>query len=42
MSSRILIANKILATNKISSLEGSDELIEKYEKLLKIGKLFKS
>ena len=38
----MLIANKILAINKVCGIEGDDKLIEKYKKLSKIGKLFKS
>ena len=32
------IINKIFATNEVGSVEGSDKLIEKYEKLSKTGK----
>ena len=38
----MLVANKVLAANKINDVEGSDELIEKYKKLSKTKKLFKS
>ena len=32
----------MLAANKVGSIEDGDELIKKYEKLSKIGKLSKS
>ena len=38
----MLVAIEVLAANKISGIKDSDELIEKYRKLLKIGKLSKS
>ena len=39
---QIFVANEVLATNEVGGIEGSDELIEKYEKLSKTGKLSKS
>ena len=36
---QILIATKMLATNKVGGVEGSNKSIEKYGKLSKIGKL---
>ena len=42
MSSQVLIANEVFATNKFNGIEGSNELIEKCEKLLKTRKLSKS
>ena len=41
MSSQVLVANEMLATNKIGSVKDGNELIEKYKKLLKTGKLSK-
>ena len=41
MSSQLLTANKLLAVDQISSIEGGDKLIEKYGKLLKTGKTSK-
>ena len=38
----VLVANKVLAANKVDGIEGDDELIEKCGKLLKTGKLSKS
>ena len=38
----MLVANELLASNKISGVKGGDKSIEKYEKLLKAGKLSKS
>ena len=35
MLSQMLVANKMLATNKIGDIEGDDELIKKYRKLSK-------
>ena len=37
----MLVADKVLITDKVDGVEGSDELIEKYEKLSKTGKLFR-
>ena len=37
----MFIANKVLAANKVGSVEGSNELMEKYGKLSKTRKLFK-
>ena len=36
------ITNKVLATNEVDDIEGNNELIKKYEKLLKIRKSSKS
>ena len=38
----MLVAIEVLAANKVSGVEGSDESIEKYRKLSKTGKLSKS
>ena len=40
VSLQVLVANKMLAANEVDGIEGSDELIEKCEKLSKTGKLF--
>ena len=40
--SQVLVANEVLATNKVNGVEGGDKLIEKYGKLSKIEKLSKS
>ena len=40
--SQVLAANKVLVVDEVGSIEGSDESIEKYEKLLKTRKLSKS
>ena len=42
ISSQIFVANKMLAANEVGGIEGGNKLIEKYRKLSKIGKLFKS
>ena len=42
MSSQVLVANEVLTTNKVDSIEDGNESIEKYRKLLKIEKLSKS
>ena len=39
--SQVFIANEVLATNEVGSIEGSNKLIKKYGKLLKSGKLSK-
>ena len=39
---QMLIANKVLAGNKIGGIKDNNELIEKYKKLSKIRKSFKS
>ena len=38
----MLVANEVLATNKVGSIEGSNKSIEKCGKLLKTRKLSKS
>ena len=38
MLSQVLVAHKMLAANKVDSIKGGDELIEKYGKLSKTGK----
>ena len=38
----MFVANKVFAANEINCIENDDELVEKYRKLLKIGKLSKS
>ena len=42
ISSQVLVANEMLAANEVGGVKGSDELIEKYGKLLKTRKLSKS
>ena len=42
MSYQILIINKRFIANEVSDIEGGNELIEKYRKLSKTRKLFKS
>ena len=42
MSSQVLVVNKMLAINKINSIEGGDKLIKKCGKLSKTRKLSKS
>ena len=42
VSLQMLVANEMLTTNEIGGVEGGNKLIEKYGKLLKTGKLFKS
>ena len=37
----MLVVNKVFATNKVSGIEGDNELIKKYRKLSKTGKLSK-
>ena len=39
---QVLVANEVLATGKVDSIEGDDESIKKYGKLLETGKLSKS
>ena len=39
--SQMFIADEMLTTNKVGSIEDSNELIKKSEKLLKFRKLFK-
>ena len=40
--SYMLVANEVLATNKVSSVKSSNKLIRKYKKLSKTRKLLKS
>ena len=40
--SQVLIANKLLATNRINSIKDGNKLIEKFGKLLKTGESSKS
>ena len=42
MLSQVFVVNKMLAANEVGSIKSSDESIEKYRKLSKTGKLFKS
>ena len=42
MSSEVFIANDILVANKVGNIKSDNELIEKYQKLLKTEKLSKS
>ena len=42
MSSQVLVANEIFATNEVGGIEGDDESIEKYGKSSKTRKLSKS
>ena len=39
ISSYMLIANEVLATNEVGGIKGGDKLIEKYRKLSKTRKL---
>ena len=41
MSSQVFITNEMFAANKVGGIEDGDELIGKYGKLSKIGKLLK-
>ena len=41
VSSQVLVADEVLAANKVDGVEGGDESIEKYGKLSKTRKLFK-
>ena len=42
MSSQVLVANKMFAANEVDGVKCGDKSIEKYGKLSKTGKLFKS
>ena len=42
VSSQVLVANEILAADKVDGIEGGNKLIEKCGKLLKTGKLSNS
>ena len=42
MSSHLLITKELLTVDEVGGVESGDILIEKYEKLSKTGKLFKS
>ena len=42
MLSQVFVVDEMLITNKVSVIESDDKSIEKYRKLLKTGKLFKS
>ena len=42
VSLQVLVANEIFAADKVDGIEGGNKLIEKCEKLSKIGKSFKS
>ena len=42
MSLQVLVANEVLATNKVDGVEIGNKSIEKCKKLSKIGKLSKS